>query len=818
LYTAINIVGLSVASAFCILVYLYVKSEYSFDRFHYQQECLFRVERSEKPDPVFDKKPAKSLFSFLLKDEEQKNLLVTPTELAIDLERNLPEIESAIRLGGMYNPNVKVGNITFKEKENITYADADFFKVFNYPLVSGTPSSILASRNTAAISERLAQKYFGAVNPVGKTLIFTGEDKQPPITISGVFKDFPTNSSFQYDLILPMESDPNYAGNLADGLNSSNKLLVLKLKPGVNVAAFNHKLNKYAGGLYKAYDEKLHATAEQVKNDKPNLILRPFADAHYNQSNGWPHYTDLKNIYQLVCITAVILLIACLNYILLTLTSAVSRSQDVGIRKTIGADRKQIVFKYYIETQLLAFIAVIAGLLLAVISMPFFNNLTGAVVSLPSFSFGSITVMLFVLAVVLGLLAGIYPAMAMSGLKPLNIIRGFSSYKINPFLSKSLVVVQFTICIIFVIGALAINKQMHFVNSLDMGFDKDQVLTVRSPYGWFDKQKTIALKNQLAHYVATEPSMQNMTSTFFTFGGGDRNGFILNGERTMLRSLKIDFNYFSFNKIPIVKGRAFSPEIVGDSGKMVLPEMEKNQKASLVFRTVVVNQTLYNMLGKPELNVINKDMGGIVIGVCKDYHTDDLTQKVPPVYHTINTNSPAVFWLKIGAGQSIPYAINKLKNTWNQLTGNMPFEYTFVDDDVAKSYDAYLRWMTTITTSSILAIVIACLGLFGLSGLNTINRTKEIGIRKVLGASVSNLFLLLNRGILLIATGSFIVAAPIAFYLVHQWLDNFAYRITPDWGLFITAGIIAMITAIVAVSYHTIKAAISNPVKSLRSE
>jgi len=818
LYTAINIIGLSVASAFCILVFLYVKSEQSFDRFHGDQSQLFRVEQSEKFDPVFNKKPAKSLFSFLLKDEQQKNLLVTPTELALDLKQNLPEIQSAIRLGGMYNPNVKVGNVTFKEKENITYADADFFQVFNYPLINGTPTSVLAIRNTAAISQRLAEKYFGAANPVGKTLIFTTEDKMPPVTISGVFKNFPVNSSFQYDLILPMESDPNYRGNLADGLNSSNKLLILKLKPGIEVAAFNRKLNKYADGLYAAYDEKLHATAEQTKNDKPNIVLRSFADAHYNQSDGWPHYTDLKNIYQLVCITVVILLIACLNYILLTLTSAVSRSQDVGIRKTIGADRKQIVFKYYVETQLLAFIAAIAGLLLAVIGMPFFNNLTGAVLSISEFSFGTIALMLCVLAIVLGLLAGIYPAMAMSGLKPLNIMRGFSAYKINPLLSKSMVVVQFTICIIFVISALAINKQMHFVNSIDMGFDKDQVLSIRSPYGWSDKQKTVALKNQLAHYVETEPSIQDMTSTSFTFSGGDRNGYLINGERTMLRSLKIDFNYFSFNKIPIIKGRAFSREIISDSGKMVLPELQKNQKASLAFRTVIVNQTLYNMLGKPELNVINKDMGGVIIGVCKDYHTDDLTQKIPPVYHTINTYPASVFWLKIRARQNLPDAMRKLKSAWNQLTGNLPFEYTFLNDDVAKSYDTYLRWMTTITTSCMLAIIIACLGLFGLSGLNTINRTKEIGIRKVLGASVTNLFLLLNRGTLFIATGSFIVAAPIAFYLVHQWLDNFAYRIKPDWELFTTAGIIAMITAVIAVSYHTIKAAMDNPVKSLRSE
>jgi putative ABC transport system permease protein len=233
---------------------------------------------------------------------------------------------------------------------------------------------------------------------------------------------------------------------------------------------------------------------------------------------------------------------------------------------------------------------------------------------------------------------------------------------------------------------------------------------------------------------------------------------------------------------------------------------------------VVINETLYNLLRKPEVGLFNRELGGVIIGVCKDYHTDDLTKKVMPAYHKINPKYTGYFWIRIKAGQNIPKVMENIKESWNKLTNNEAFSYTFMDEDVAKSYDAYLRWMSTITTSCFLAILIACLGLFGLSGLTTINRKKEIGIRKILGASVSNLFLLLNKGTILLALGSFIVAVPIAFYLVHQWLDNFAYRIQPDWILFVSAGVIAMLTAIIAVSYHTIKAAIANPVNSLRSE
>ncbi|ASU34850.1 ABC transporter permease [Mucilaginibacter xinganensis] len=817
LYSVINVVGLSVASAFCILVYLYVKNEQSFDRFHQDQAQLFRVEETAFNTGMLDEKPKKNFFSFMMKDAEEKNMIVTPPVLAIDLKRTFPDIEAAIRLMPVYEELVRTGNQYFSEKGNIVYADDSFFKVFNFPLLIGDPATALSTQNTIVISERLAEKYFGKQNPVGKVISFPNENKVL-FTIGAVAKNFPANSSLQFDMVIPMKSDPDYNERIANGLNTYSEPLVLKLRAGTNVNKFRQKLDAFAMTYFK--EQVKEAQKRDSKNKVPDthLFLRSFADAHYNQSGPWGHYTDLKNIYQLVCLTAIILFIACLNYILLTLTSTVSRSQDVGVRKTIGAARIQIVLQYYVETQLLAFVSVIVGLLIATVCLPFFSQLTGTALQLSYFSSGEILSLLFILAIVLGLVAGVYPAFAMSGLKPLNVLRSFSAFKLNPVLSKGLVVVQFSICVILIISSLVMNRQIRYINTTSMGFDKDQVVILQSPFQWSDKQKTIALKNQLYHFTTIDPSMQGMTSTSFSFSGGDSNGFLINGQKTMLRALNVDYNYFSFNKIPIVKGRSFEKEISSDSIRMSIPDLQKNQKASLALRNVIVNQTLYNMLGRPQLDVINQDMGGVIVGVCQDYHMDDLTQKIAPAYHFINANNTRVFWLKIRAGQNIPKAMNKIKNTWNQLTGNLPFSYTFMDDEVAKSYEAYLRWMTTITTSCVLAIIIACLGLFGLSGLTTLNRTKEIGIRKVLGASVGNLFLLLNRGTLILATLSFIVAAPIAFYLVHQWLDNFAYRINPDWALFTTAGIIAMLTAVAAVSYHTLKAAKGNPVDSLRSE
>jgi putative ABC transport system permease protein len=818
LYSAINIIGLGVASAFCILVYLYVKNEQSFDRFHHDVDRLYRVEESDIFSS-FHAKPQKSFFSGLMKDAEQKNMVQTPTALAVDLKRNFPEIENATRFSGMGDETIMVGNQSFKEKgDNLTYADADFFQVFNFPLISGNPSSVMSGRNQAVISERLAKKYFGNENPIGKILLMPNERNQPPLTVSGVYKNFPSNSSFQFDMILPMESNPDYQSDYNRGVQSFSDPLILKLKKGTDMLKFRAKLDVFAKQYFKPVVESMKKNDPKSHLGDMHIFLRPFAGAHYNQATGWYHYTDLKNIYQLLCLTVVILFIACLNYILLTLTNAISRSQDVGVRKTIGAGRIQIILQYYTETQVLAFIAVITGFFLSFICLPLFGSLTGTNIDLSNFSFGTIALFLFVLGVSLGLLAGIYPAMAMSGLKPLNIMRGFSAYRINPFLSKSLIVLQFTVCIIMVISTLAIKKQIHFLDETDMGFNKDEVLMLRSPYGWQDEQKTLSLGDRLYHYAATDPAIEDFTTGPAYFGGVNYNGFIINGEKMMLQALNVDYNYFSFLKIPILKGRTFSRDISTDSAKLDYPDLKKSKKANLAFRSVVVNETLYKILGSPPVGVLNRQMGGIIIGVCKDYHTQDLTKKIEPAYHTINASVNHSFWIKVKAGQSIPKTMDKIKNNWNKLTGNLPFDYTFMDEQVAKSYDSYLHWMTTITTSCIIAIIIACMGLFGLSGLTTLNRTKEIGIRKILGASVSNLFLLLNRGTLLLAMCSFIIAVPAGYYLVHQWLNNFAYRIKPDWLLFAGAGLIAMLTALIAVSYHTIKAAIANPVDSLRSE
>lgn len=815
LYTAINLIGLCVASAFCILVYWYVQHERSFDRFHKQAAQLYRVETAD----ALAKEKKSTLSAFFVQDAEQHNRIQTPPVLAGVLQKALPEIEQTVRVQPGYEMIVRVNNQSFIERDNSAFADASFFQVFDFPLKEGNPATVLSGRNQVVLSETAAKKYFGNSEAVGKTILLPGEDSLL-YTVSGVANDFPANSSFHYDLVMPRQSVPDYNEELSQGLNTSSDLLILKLKTGTAVALFKQKLDAFARAYYAPTLKEWAAfPGSDEKPENFHMYIRPFAEAHYNAGQGWGHYTDLKNLFQLSCLALIILLIACVNYVLLTLTGMVSRSQEVGIRKTVGAGRKSIIAQFYTETQLLSFLSVGLGFLLAGICLPFFSRLTGTVLEWRYFSFSDVALAFILLAVILGLLAGVYPALVMSGLKPLNMMQKAATYRLNPYLSKVLVVLQFAVCIVLITSSLAIGKQMRYMNEAKLGFDTEQIVTFKSPYSFNDMKSAYQLKERFYQYTASEPALAAVTTSPLPFeGNSNTNNHIIGGEKTMVKAFNIDYDYFKFFDIPIINGRNFAPDRASDSAEIVLDDAQKVPGGSSARQAVVVNETLYALLRKPELNVFNRELGGVIIGVCKDYHADDLTKKIAPAYHRIERHFIWQYSVKIKAGQNILQVMSKIKKAWNQLTDKAPFSYTFLDENVAKSYEAYLRWMQTVTAACILAIVIACMGLFGLSGLTTVSRTKEIGIRKVLGASVPDLFLLLNKSTLLLSLISFAVALPVSFYLVNAWLENFAYRIQPGWTLYLIAGILSLLTALLAVSYHTIKSARSNPVKSLRTE
>ncbi|MFM9909899.1 MAG: ABC transporter permease [Chitinophagaceae bacterium] len=821
LYSGINMLGLSIAAAFCMLVYMYMQQENSYDTFHKNGDRLYRLEATSLFEFGDGAKPKKGFFSFLMDaDHATRNMLSHPFVLADDIKNSLPEVEAVVRSQGNGNSVFWYNGQSFKMGEDkVVYIESNFFTVFDFPLKQGNAAQVLKKPENIVINERTAQRFFGNADPVGKTISLAAENGKN-FTVAGVSKNFPSNSSYDYDIVMPLEAHPSHLESIADRSNNHfNYATILLLKKNIDRAAFEKKLTAFSKSYFAA---TVKEWAEQEPDKKAidfQLYIRAFTKAHLNTAYPWGHYTNLENLYELAALALIILIIACVNYVLLTLTNTVSRSQEVGIRKTMGAGRKHIVWQFLTETQLLVSLSIIVGLFICITAIPLFNSITGATLDLSVFSIKDFVLASAVLFLVLSITAGFYPAFLMSGMKPLNMLRKFSSVRINPLLSKGLVVVQYAACVLLIISAIVISRQLKYMNLMQLGFDKEQVMVVANPYDYEDPlRKEFAVR--LSQYVLSEPSISKVAFSNSKFGRiANLNGHLINDKREMIFQLPIDFNYFDIMNIPLLKGRYFSKDMPTDSARFEIPDKLKMEGSSSVRRAIVINETLYNLLGKPPLDEINRSMGARIIGVCKDYHFFNSTQKIAPAYHMIGGMYGFQYaYLKIKPGQEISSVVNKVKVNVDRITANHPFEYTFMDEDVKRGYEAYTKWLKTINAATLLAVLIACMGLFGLSALYAISKTKEVGIRKVMGATVTSIFLLLNKDVLKLALISFVIAVPLSLYFMNSWLQNFAFRITLGWELFMMAGVIGLALAILVVSFHSVKAAKSNPVKSLRSE
>ena len=816
IYSLINLVGLGVSGAFILLIALYVRHAVIMDKYSASLKNVYRIEATDrwsKPDTT-----KKGFFDWLARSGEKKYQLAMPVILAEDLERQFPEINSFCRINPSWEPVIVANGQQFdEESEKVVYVDKNFFSFFDLPLTNTNTANAFTSNNSVVISERAAKKYFGNADPVGKVIMLKdGGDKI--YTVSAVAKNFPSNSSMQFDVLFPVESRDDFERKRNEGVNSSSILTLVQLKEGTDVDAFKKKLSVFGEEYFKPLAEMFKKYDPNRSDTKFNLSIRLFSAGHYNVSSPWFYFTDLKSIYQLSLLALIALGIACLNYILLSLSRVSARSQEAGVRKTVGAGWKHIISMFLMETFTMVIIAMIAGYIIAVIALPYFNELTKIripVIELFNWKFVAVGVGL---AILLTFLAGIYPAIKMAGIKPLSVMSKFSTYKMDPSLSKIFITLQYTACIVLIVYSIVIAQQIKFINNKDLGFEKEQTLIVKNPF-WGDRQKTLALRDQLYQYAASQPDLTGATGADFRFAGiSNRNGHNIDGKKEMIASMNIDYDYFTFNKISLLKGRFFSKEFISDTARLNISKEQLDSTATRTQAHLVVNETLYKMLGFPPLNEVNRSLGGIIVGVSSDYFFMGLQQKIEPAYHRCNPKGLGYFWFKIGENKDIVAATNKLKSRFKELTNGEELKFSFMDEDINVVYESHQRWLKVINVASWMAVFIACLGLFGLSAIIAVNRTKEIGIRKVLGASVVHVFYSLNRQTLLIVLLSIIIAVPVALYVSNSWLQNFAYRIELKWGIFALAGLIGFVCALVAVSYHTLRAANHNPVKSLRTE
>jgi len=776
-FSLINIIGLSVGITACFFIFIYVTFELSYDKFHTKADRIYRI--------VTDiKTPSETI-----------NTGVTSWAFAPNIKTDFPEVEAFVRIsGGSFL--IRKGNVKFQEERSL-FADSTFFKVFSFKLLKGDPKTALTAQASVVFTQSAAKKYFGDKDPVGQTVLITGD--AIPVTVTGLMADFPENSQIKADMLISMSFlTQRFNKGIDDQWGNYGATSYLLLKPGTDAKALEKKL--------PAFIQKRNGPGEKAGQMFATLFLEPLMDVYLHSTRGGRESGSISNVYVFSIVAIFILLIACINFINLTTARSVERAKEVGIRKVVGAMKGELAAQFIGESVVLCLIAFVITVILSVLLLPLFNQLAGKTVSPGIFSTPSYILSLFGISVAIGFLAGIYPAMVLSSFRPVSVLKGrFSTGSKGSLLRKVLVVAQFSISIALIIGTIIVYNQMDFMRNRDLGFTKDQVIVMDSNG---DPGKDI-FKQSLT-------SLQGVKSTSLSSsipGGGNPGAYsqIENKSGDLqianLDLYFVDFDFIKQFKIKMVAGRPFSREfmLTDTSQSMLL-----NEEAVKLFGYSSPEQAIgrrFKQWGRE----------GKIIGVMKDFHFRSLQEKIKPLSMRVELNNLNLVSAKVSA-DNLQGTLSAIESKWKQYIPNRPFSYFFLDEFFGRQYRAEERFGKLFFNFSILAIAISCLGLLGLASYSTYQRTREIGIRKVLGASTPGIVNMLSKDFMKLVIISFLIASPVAWYFMYQWLKGFAYRIDIQWWVFIFSGVLAVVIALVTISFQAIKAAIANPVKSLRSE
>jgi putative ABC transport system permease protein len=775
-FSFINLTGLAVGMAACFLIYLYVSFELSYDSFHTKADRIHRI--------ICDiKTPTEVL------NAGGPSWAVPP-----NVKDEFPEVEAFVRLASD-NVLVRKGNIKFQE-ENAVWADSAFFKIFDFKLLKGNANSILKEPFSIVLSESTAKKYFGKADPIGQTVLITNDGLAAKIT--GLMKDLPENSQIKADLILSMSTiTQKFNQDLDKQWGNYGSQAYLLLRPGTNAKALEKK--------FPAFLEKRNGTEMKKSQMYATLFLEPLKVVYLRSTRNGSKTGNINNVYVFSIIAVFVLLIACINFINLTTARSVERAKEVGIRKVVGALKTQLAAQFVGESVILCLIAFILAIGLAALLLPLFNMLAGKTISHSIFSNMRYILLLFLAALGIGLLAGIYPALVLSSFKSVTVLKGrFATGTKGTLLRKALVTAQFSISIALIIATIIVYTQMKYMRNQDLGFSKDQMLVIDTNG---DKAR-----DALNQAIRSIPNVKSTAMSGSVPGGNNPGAYsqIENKKGEMqianLDLYFVDWDYIPQYQIKIIAGRAFSRDFGSDTTQaMVL-----NEAAVKLFGYSSPQEAVgrrFSQWGRE----------GKIVGVMKDFHFRALQQVIKPLSMRIEPNGCSLISVKV-AGSKLPSTIAAIENKWKTLVPTKPFSYFFMDEFFDKQYKGEEKFGKLFLNFAILAIFISCLGLLGLASYSTMQRTKEIGIRKVLGASVSGIVNLLSKDFLKLILISFFIAAPIAWYFMHRWLQDFAYRINIGWWVFAVSGIIAMLIALITISFQAIRAAVANPVNSLRAE
>ena len=785
-YTITNLVGLAIGITCCMLILSFVKYELSFDQFHTKKDRIYRVN-----------------YDILMGGNQTVSPSV-PVFVAPELKKKFPEIEDATRFSPEWTARtIRHGNILFDEK-NFCYADSNFFKIFDFKAATGNLQTALNKPNTVVITKSIATKYFGKSNPIGQVLMF---NNKKAFTVSAVAEDIPSNSHFSFDFLTSFYSTQGFDSlETQQSWNNPNYTTFLLLKPHTNIDALYKKIDAWVNP-----PQQSNQTASQ---NSLHLRLEPLKDVHfdtqvYNFKNTLV-ITDFKYINIFITIAILVLLIACANYINLSTAKASVRAKEVGIRKTIGASFLQLFTQFLTESFLLTLTAVFISVIAVNLLLPYLNNLLGK--NIPFYIFDSGFILSLAAGIILiSLLAGFYPSLILSRFRPIETLKGgfAKAGGSGVTVRKSLVIFQFTISVALILGTIIVRSQLQYMQSEKLGLDKDHVLLI---HGNADlNNKLAAFAEKLKNISGVQDVALTWRSPFETVTG---NGFSIKSNPTsdddwhVVGGIAGDTHYLSTLGIPLIAGRNFDPAKI--KGENTANEYIVNEAFLEHYRLkpndVIGKEVLLGLTGK-----------GTIVGVMKNFHTSSLHDKIEPV---VLFNSPKYFGSILAhvAPNALPGVLSGIQEIWRSYVPMRPFNYSFLDDEYEATYRTEQKSGALMSLFCGLAILVTCLGLLGLMTFIVTQRTKEIGIRKVLGASVMNITTMLSKDFLKLVIIAIVIASPVAWYFMNHWLQDFAYRINIGWYVFLITGIAALLIAFITIGFQSIKAAMANPVESLRTE
>jgi len=789
MYSAIKIGGFAIGIAACLLIALFIKDELSYDSTYPEAKRIFRVV-AETTEGEF----AGQGVDF-------------PAPFAKALKDEFPEFEKVARINpnslftGGGNPIRRIDAAQNTYEEGFTFADQELLDILQIKMIYGDRKHALDDPNTIVISERKAQQYFPNENPVGKMLI-ANDNKDKPVKIGGVMANFPSTSHLQYDFLIAMKGVEFYNGEQSNW-GASNYHTYVLLKPGVDIAKLEKKM--FSVIIHKYMGSQMSKTELALVERSSRLYLQPINDIHLHSAeihDGMRH-GDIRFVWLFGAIAGFILLIACINFVNLSTARSSNRAKEVGLRKTVGSSRGALIGQFLSESLLFSWFSFVLGVILAWALLPYFNQLSNKILQFPWLAWWFLPMMVLACLFV-GMLAGLYPAFYLSGFNPINVLKGkLSKGSSNANLRSALVVFQFTTSIVLIIGTLIVTRQMNFILHKKLGFDKEQVLLLNGTQTLGDNLP--AFKNRLqqlpmvqsvavSDYLPVAESKRNGNE--FWEAGKDKEG---NSSGTQI--WQVDSGYIPTLGMKILEGRNFSTAMKSDS------------------QGVIINQALAKKLnlalalGK---RITNGNRFYQVIGVVEDFHFESLRENIGGMCLILG-NSSNVVSVKI-KGQDMQKAIQQISAIWKDLAPTQPIRTTFLDDSYAKMYADVRRMGYIFSNFAILAIVVACMGLFALSTYLAEQRRKEIGIRKVLGASVGSVMGLLVRNFLVLILISLFIAVPTAWYLMQKWLEDFVYRYHIRGDVFLLAGFSVILIALLTISVQALRSALSNPLDSLRNE